>query len=178
MTQLLDWLTHYSPLVVLLLAVAAALLFLIKLIVEKSIAAEFEHKAKVFELLLTRRSAFEEKVLLDRFALVTGFSSQLELVMTQLNRIRSGQPVPDGFMTQQEIVPLTQVFIDLEVQRLLLGEDFHRVFTQQALLALSSANIAKANKEAWCQAGEQWGLLRQELRQTLEAAFSVSNIRW
>jgi hypothetical protein len=125
MTQLLDWLTKYSPAVVLLIAFGAALLFVIKLIVEKSIASEFDAKSKVFETLLKRRSAFEEKVLSDRFALITGISTRLERVMTNLNRLRSGQPAPDGFMKQNEIVPLTEIFEDVSVNRLDLGEDFH-----------------------------------------------------
>ncbi len=84
MTQLLEWLTKYSPAVVLLLAFGAGLLFVIKLIVENSIASEFDAKSKVFEALLKRRSAFEEKVLSDRFVLITGLSTRLEHVMTNL----------------------------------------------------------------------------------------------
>jgi hypothetical protein len=49
MTQLLEWLTRYSPAVVLLIAFGAAMLFVTKLIVEKSVAYEFDTKTKVFE---------------------------------------------------------------------------------------------------------------------------------
>ena len=91
MAPLLDWLSQYSPAVVLLIAFGAAFLFVTKLIVEKSIASEFDAKSKVFETLFKRRSAFEEKVLSDRFALITGLSACLERVMTNLTRVRSGQ---------------------------------------------------------------------------------------
>src|SRR5688572_27653505 len=104
MIQLLDWLTKYSPAVVLLLALGAGLLFIAKLVVEKSIASEFDAKSKIFETLLERRSAFEEKVLSDRFALIAGLSASLERVMTNGNRLRSGRAVSDGFMKQNEIV--------------------------------------------------------------------------
>src|SRR5438034_9045146 len=106
MTELLEWLAKYSPAVVVLLALGAALLFVIKLIVEKSIASEFDAKSKMFEAVLKRRSAFEEKVLSDRFALITGLAARLERVMTNLNRLKSGYPTPDGFVKQNEIILL------------------------------------------------------------------------
>ncbi len=52
MAELLDWLTKYSPAVVLLIALGAAVLFVIKLIVEKSISSGFDAKTKVFGTLL------------------------------------------------------------------------------------------------------------------------------
>src|SRR5918992_5048596 len=154
MAQLLDWLTKYSPEVVVLIAFGAALLFVMKLIVEKSIASEFDAKSKVFEALLERRSAFEEKVLSDRFALISGLSARLERVMTNLNRLRSGQPAPDGFMKQNEIVPLTEIFEDVSIHRLVLGEDFYRLFSKQAEFALKAANLSSS--EDWRETGEEW----------------------
>ena len=161
----------------LLIAFGAGLLFVTKLIVEKSIASEFDAKSKaVFETLLKRRSAFEEKVLSDRFALITGLSARLERVMTNLNRLRSGQPAPDGFMKQNEIVPLTEIFEDLEIHRLVLGEDFYRLFGEQAQLALQVANLRSS--EDLAKSGEEWTRLREEIRLAAEAAFGISKIRW
>lgn len=176
MADLLDWLSRYSPAVVLLIAFAAALLFVTKLIVEQSIAHEFDTKSKVFERLLERRSAFEDRVLSERFALITGMSARLERVMTNLNRLRSDQQAPDGFMQQNEIVPLTEIFEDLEVHRLVLGEDFHRLFSKQARLALQAANANSTDD--WRGNAEQWARVREEVRQAAEAAFGISKIHW
>ena len=176
MTQLLDWLTEYSPPVVLLIAFGAGLLFVINLIVEKSIASVFNAKSKVFETMLERRSAFEEKVLSDRFALITGLSARLERVITNLNRLRSGQPAPDGFMKQNEIVPLTEIFEDLEIHRLVLGEDFHRLFLKQAQVALKVANMR--SPDHWTKGADEWTRLREEIRLAAESAFGISKIRW
>jgi hypothetical protein len=175
MTQLLDWLTKYSPAVVVLLAFGAGLLFVIKLIIEKSIASEFDAKSKVFEALLKRRSAFEEKVLSDRFALITELSARLEHVVTNLNRLRSGQPTPDGFMKQNEIVPLTEIFEDIEIHQLVLGEEFHRLFLKQAQFTLKVANISTVSPEDW---SEEWVRLRQDIRLAAETAFGISQIHW
>ena len=176
MTQLLEWLTQYSPPIVLLLAFGAGLLFIIKLIVEKSISSAFDAKSKAFEKLLERRSAFEEKVLSDRFTLVTELSARLERVVTNLNRLRSGKPVPDGFMRQQEIVPLTEIFGDLEIHRLVLSEDFYRLFAKQAQLALKMSNMR--SQEDWTNAIQEWTRLREEIRFAAENAFGISKIRW
>ena len=176
MAQVLDWLTRYSPGVVLVIALAAVLLFLVRLIVEKSIASQFDAKSRVFEALLKRRSAFEEKVLSDRFALITGLSARLERVMTNLNRLRSGRPAPDGFMKRNEIVPLTEIFEDVSIHRLVLGEDFYTLFSKQAEFALKAANLSSS--EDWRETGEEWAALREEIRLAAEAAFGISKIHW
>ena len=176
MIQLLDWLTKYSPAVVVLIALGAAMLFVTKLIMERSIAYPFDTKSKFFDKLLERRSAFEDKVLSDRFALISGLSARLERVMTNLNRIRSGQQAPDGFMRENEILPLTEVFEDLEIHRLVLGEDFYRLFSRQAQLALKAANLS--NLEDWRNSGQEWARGREELRLAAEAAFGISKIHW
>jgi hypothetical protein len=172
----LDWHTKDSPAVVLLIALGAAMLFVTKLIVEKSVAYEFDTKSKIFEKLLERRSAFEDRVLSDRFALITGLSARLERVMTTLNRARSGQQAPNGFMSNNEIVPLTEVFEDLEVHRLVLGEDFYSLFSGQAELALKAANLSSL--EDWRNSGQEWARGREELRLAAEAAFGISKIHW
>src|SRR2546430_7372581 len=159
MTELLEWLAKYSPAVVVLLALGAALLFVIKLIVEKSIASEFDAKSKMFDAVLKRRSAFEEKVLSDRFALITGLAARLERVMTNLNRLKSGYPTPDGFVKQNEIIPLTEIFEDVKIHRLVLGDDFYTLFLKQAEVVLEAANAPSF--EDW-RGGEGWGQAQEE----------------
>ena len=175
MAPLLDWLSQYSPAVVLLIAFGAAFLFVTKLIVEKSIASEFDAKSKVFETLFKRRSAFEEKVLSDRFALITGLSACLERVMTNLTRVRSGQSVPEGFRNADEIVPLTEIFEDISVHQLVLGEDFHELFWQQARLAFTAAN---ASPKDWQKNLDDWEQRREEIQSATETAFGISKIQW
>jgi len=178
MTQLLEWFTRYSPTVVLLLALAAGLLFVVKLIVERSIASGFDRKTRMFDAFLKRRSAFEEKVLSDRFALVTSLHARLENVMTNLNRRRKGKPPTAGFIENGEIVPLTSVFEDLEIHRLVLGEDFHALFTRMARMALETANVAMSDSEAWEKSVEGWPGLRQEIRVEAERNFGINQIHW
>jgi len=100
---------------------------------------------------------------------------RLERVMTNLNRVRHGQQV-QGFMKQNEIVPLTEIFEDLEIHRLVLGEDFYRLFSKQARLALRAANAR--SPEDWAESGEEWDRLREEIRSAVEAVFGISQIRW
>jgi len=176
MNDLLTWSKNYSPLVLLLLAFGAALLFVVRLIVEKGIASQFDARSKTFETLMKRRSAFEEKVLAERFALVTGLSARLERILTNLNRRRSGHPLPEGFLQNGEIVPLTEVFEEIAIHRLLLGEEFHALFLKHASHALAIAN--SSTDEAWQQRGHEREVLLDELRLAAEAAFGISQIRW
>ena len=176
MSEILQWLKDYSPGVVLLIALGAALVFVIKLIVEKSIESTFDARTKQLEKALERRSTFEEKVLSDRFSLIVAFSSRLERVLTNLNRLRSGQAAPDGFMRQSEIVPLTEIFEDLNVHRLVLGEVFHGLFFKQAQLGLNVANAS--SDEEWKALAEEWTGTQQAIHREVEAAFGISAIKW
>ena len=176
MSEVLEWLKDYSPGVVLLMALGAALVFVIKLIVEKSVESTFDARTKQLEKALERRSTFEEKLLSDRFSLIAAFASRLERVMTNLNRLRSGRAAPDGFMKQHEIVPLTEIFEDLNVHRLVLGEVFHGLFLNQAQLALRAANTS--SDEGWKALAEEWIGVQEAIRREAEAAFGISGIKW
>lgn len=176
MTQLLDWLTQYSPPIVLLIALGAAFLWVAKVILERSIASGFAAQSKRLEMALTRRSAFEEKVLLERFERINGFNEKLMRVMTNLNRMRSGQPVPQDITKHGEIVPLTEVFEELEVHRLMLGGEFYGLFLAQSQLALKVANERSAENLA--RHVEEWYRLQEEIRSAVEEAFGISRIRW
>lgn len=176
MSEILDWLTQYSPPIVLLIALGAGLLWAAKLVIERSIESGFDAQSKRLEMALTRRSAFEEKVLLERFERINGFNEKLMRVMTNLNRMRSGQPVPQDITKHGEIVPLTEIFEELEVHRLVLGGDFYRLFLAQSQLALKVANERSAEERA--RYVEEWYRLQEEVRLAIEEAFGISKIRW
>jgi hypothetical protein len=162
-------------LVVLLTAIGSAIGVVLKLVVERTIASSFDTHAKALQLQMQRRAAFEDQVLADRFALVTTFAARLERVATNLNRIQAGQPAPDGFMREGEIVPLTEIFEDLEIQRLVLGEEFYDPFARQAQLAWRIANTQDPQEREQC--GAAWVQLREEIRSAAEEVFAITRIR-
>src|SRR5262245_8473432 len=113
MEAILKWLSAYSLPVVILLAIGAAFLFVFQKIAEKAVAQAFDRHAKALELRLTRRSAFEEKLLTDRYLALVELNGRLGQFLTTINRIRSGQPAPKGFYAEghrREVVPLTAIF--------------------------------------------------------------------
>lgn len=176
MADLLQWLGRYSPGVVALLALAAAALFVLKLAVERGIHAGFEAQAKAAELSLTRRSAFEERILTERYTHVTGFSARLERLATQLNRIRHGQPAPEGLYRGDELVPLTEILEELSIHRLVLGEAFFDALNRQALLLLAMAGgDGDAPPDA---SGASWLAARDRVRALAEEQFRIQSIRF
>jgi hypothetical protein len=54
-----------------------------------------------------------------------------------------------------------EIFEDVSIHRLVLGEDFHRLFVKQAQLALKTANAA--SPEDWRKSGDEWTRLREEV---------------
>ena len=156
---------------VLLLALWSATIYIIRSIVDKSIDAKFEAYSKRFET----RLDFEQKILSERYTLIMELSRRLEKVMTNLNRKRTNMPIPDGFITAtNEIVPLTEIFEDLEINRLALTERFYLLFTEQAKLALRAANAVDSE---WQEIFEDWANLRAEIRAATDEVFALSKIK-
>jgi hypothetical protein len=165
MTEILGWLQQYSAGVVVLIAIGAALLYLMKLLIEKTIDNS-----------LKRRSAFEEKVLTDRFTLLASFSSRMHKVTTTLNRVRAGQPCPDGFFEQNEIVPLTTICEDISANRLVLGETFHQMLFEKtdAMVRLANAH----DDDVWNAASVELAAIDSKLLAEAERVFGISRIAW
>ncbi|MFL6237107.1 MAG: hypothetical protein ACJ76N_28515 [Thermoanaerobaculia bacterium] len=161
----------YSPAVAVLLITLAAIALVLREAVKTAVT-------NTLELRLKRRSAFEDKVLSDRFSLIIGLSTRLERIMTNLNRRRAGQTIPDGFINLNEIVPLTEIFEDLIVHRLVLAEQFYDLFRRKAELASRAANINAQNEQEWSSIAKEWEGLRGEARAATEEAFGISKIKW
>ncbi|MEO1000353.1 MAG: hypothetical protein AAFW69_07085 [Pseudomonadota bacterium] len=143
METLIGWLGTYSPGVVAVLVTGGALLWLIREVTKGAVAAEFDRLTKAIELRLERRSAFEERVMLDRYAVAGDLHMRIVRVMTDLNRHRSGTPV-EGLFSGRDIVPLTDVYERLEANRYLLPEGLHRLLVERARLVLAIANAPDA----------------------------------
>lgn len=174
MTELISWMKEYSPPIVLALAGLAAIIFVLQKVVEKAIETSFEQKKKDFELFLERRSTFWEKVLAERYTLVTGLLTRLEKIATNLNRIRTNHPVPSGFKQGNEIVPLTEVFEDIEIHRLLLSDHYHDLFYSLARLTLDIANAT--DNAAWAELGAKRSELHKRVRHAADQDFHISQI--
>jgi hypothetical protein len=140
--------------------------------VEKSIDASFERKKKETELLLGRQSTFHDGVLSDRYTLIGGLLARLERVSTNLNRLRSEAPVVDGFKRGNEIVPLTEVYEDLEIHWLVLGDRYHELFHRLADTTLALANTTSETE--WSRLVQERSGLRKQLRELADADFRVS----
>jgi hypothetical protein len=120
MNDLLKWIATYSPSVAVLLVLGAGVVFVFKIVVERAIDAKFAEQTKLLELRLQRRSAFEERVLLDRYQLVTQLSNRLEDVRHNIARVRSGTPAAKDFQVGQDIPSLTAIHGELKVNRSIL----------------------------------------------------------
>ena|SRR5687768_2767358 len=172
MTELIEWMGQYSLPVVLLLAALAGFVFVIRKTVEKAIEARFDARKKEIELLLGRQSSFKDKVLSERYALIVGLFARIERIVTNLNRLRSGNPVPDGFQRGNEIVALTEVYEDLQIHRLVIGDRYHDLFLQLAHIALKLANTK--DDVGWQKLGIERDSLQKQVRELADADSGIS----
>jgi hypothetical protein len=89
-TSILEWFEEYSFGIVLLLVLASALIYVIRIVVEKAVNARFDKYSTELALSLGRRSNFEERVLVDRYSAFTDLTTRLETIATEINRLTHG----------------------------------------------------------------------------------------
>ncbi|MBA3965034.1 MAG: hypothetical protein H0X47_04555 [Nitrospirales bacterium] len=136
MEVLLEWIKHYSLPVVVLLCLGTVWVFVLSKTVEQAISAEFDQRTKQVNVRLEKRSNFEEQVLLDRYKVVRDVERRIQKVATDLNRVRHGSKVK-GRMNGSAIVPLTEVFEELNSNRFLLTKPLYHILSRQAQLVLN-----------------------------------------
>lgn len=174
MPVILDWLGSYSGPVVVLIVLGAGFLFVARTVVERGVDAGITARVEKGRLRLGRRSAFEERVLTDRYLAFQDLFARLQGVTTTLNRIDHGQSPPDGFFedlpSRREIVPLTAVFEDLSTKEPILGPRLHSALEGTAQAALALANSAEDI--------EHWMSARRALLSAAEHEFGLSKIKW
>ena len=94
MGTIIELFEQYSAPIILMIAFSSAIVYVIKLVIDKTVATHFDRYTKEIELRMNRRSEFEQKVLLDRYELVSEIANRIERVTTDLNRARSCLRLP------------------------------------------------------------------------------------
>ena len=79
-------------------------------------------------------------------------------------------------MQGREILPLTEVYVDLQARRFLLQEPFYRLLNAQADALLASANADSADE--WERSGRQYLGLIDEIRGEMNRTFGIDSITW
>lgn len=176
MVDILQWFATYSPAVAFTIVAAAGLVFVLKTVTENAIASEFDRYKREIELRLERRSNFEEKILLDRYTVIRELQTRIGRVMTDLNRQRQGIVV-DGLMRGGDIVPLTEVFELLAVNRYLITDRFHKILWDQSQLLIRMAN-AKDDQVAVMEIQNQYVRLIEMLYEAMNEVFGIDKIAW
>jgi hypothetical protein len=175
MEDILKWLSTYSLPIVFLIILGAVFIYFVKMVTEKVISNEFDRYKKVIELELQRRSSFEEKILLDRYFIIRELQTKIGNVMTNLNRIRHGGKV-DGFIVNNDIVPLTEIFELLAVNKYLITKKFHEIFWQQSQIAIGFAN--QKDELLLKQLETKYIELLEEFYKEINEMFDLEKIKW
>ena len=173
MQEILKWLSEYSPAVVLLLVFGSALAFVLKLVTEKAISGEFDRYKREIELKLQTRSNFEERILIDRYTIIRDLEARIGRVATDLNRRRRGMTVK-GLINAGDIVPLTEVFDLLALNRYLITETFHRLLLNQSQALINMANEADPEKLRGIDA--QYLELLNDFHKAIDEMFGIEKI--
>ena len=184
MDQIILWLKEYSPPVALLLMIGIAAAYFLKLVIEKQIDKSFQAANRRIELLLARRSAFEEKVLTQRYSLITELSGRMHEILIELERASKGQGLSPDIYRNGELLPMTRVDQDLRVNRLALTESFYNLLREKyevleiAIKALQDAANAEDPAAARSRIAIQVDKVDARLRDEADRVFGISKISW
>lgn len=179
MNDVVDWLTRYPLWIVVVLAIAAFVLYVAKLLAEHVAERRAEWTA-AHQFRVDGRTSFETRVLTDRYKIFKDLFARLVRIMTDLDRVHAGMPPhEEPFLVRMgnrnEIVPLTAVLEDLEMHRLVLGDEIYNQFSEAADLLRRMANAGPAESG---RLASRWSEVRGRLRELAETEFGLSQIRW
>jgi hypothetical protein len=175
METIIKLVEQYSAPIVLLIAFSSAMIYVLKLVVEKTVSTHFDRYSKEIELKLNRRSEFEQKVLLDRYELVSDLANRIERVASDLNRARHGIEV-QGLFEKGDLVPLSVIFEDLVSKRYLLTERFYQFFWNQSQVVLKIANAK--DKSSLEELTQQYIRNREKFIRAVNKVFGIDKISW
>ena len=178
MADLAELLRDYSVPALLLVAVLAAGIFVSKLVVEQAITKRLDVYAEELTLRLGRRSAFEEKILMDRYTVFIDIVTRIERIQTKLNRRRLGDPVPEGLIEGNEVVPLTAVFEDLSIHEMALGAALATELRRHADLVLELANYNHMSESQQWDHNVRSRQCQARLRELANEEFGLDKITW
>ncbi len=175
METIINWLTNYSLPIVFLIILGAIFIYLIKMVTEKTISNQFDKHKKILELDLARRSNFEERILLDRYVLIQEIQTKIENISTNLNRVKNGAKI-DGFIVNNDLVPLTEIYELLSTKRFMLTNKFYDLFISQANLILNLSNEKDSHKQK--EIGDKYLKLKDQFYNEMIKMFDIDNIKW
>lgn len=174
MEEIIKWLSTYSFPIVLLILTGTIFIYLMKMVTEKIISNEFDRHKKAMELDLQRQSSFEEKILLDRYSIIRELQTKIGNVMTNLKRRRHGTEI-EGFIVNSDIIPLTEIFEILAVNKYLITKDFHDIFWQQSQIAIQFAN--ENNEFCLKQLEDKYLELLEQFYKKMNDMFDIEKIK-
>lgn len=112
-----------------------------------------------------------------RYNLVVKLENQMVEIEANLNRIMSGQKPPPGFFVEYdgtiEIVPLSNVFNDIEANKALLTQEFYDSLKKQAELLLEMAQAKDINE--FNNLGQEYLKAREEVQTIFTSHFGLEN---
>lgn len=112
---------------------------------------------------------------MDRYLMIRELQTKIGIVLTNLKRVKNGTKL-EGFIVNNDIVPLTEVFESLAVNKYLITDKFHRIFWEQSQIALQFAN--ETNEAKMKELGDNYLNLVDELYKEMNEMFELDKIKW
>ena len=139
MTNFIDWLETYHWQVAFDLAMISILLFVGKKYINKLISSYFDTISNQFIIAFKNRSEFEQKILLDKYALSMNSFDKLNEILTNTIRYTTGI-YDESFIKNGEIPELTELLQSISSRKFLLKNGLYELFSDMSELILQIAN--------------------------------------
>lgn len=175
MKELLELTKEFSVAAILVTALVAAGIFVLRNGVEKAIDDAFDRRSAALALELERRSRFEEMILIERYQTISELLNKVGRITTELNRRRNGEQI-DGLMKGREIVPLTDIYELLAAKRHVVTERFYPLIAELCNSVLALANASDSSD--YDSLVQRYVQRLHEIQSEMDLAFGLSKINW
>lgn len=181
MDVLVNYLTRYSPPVVATLVCLFIGGYFVKYGIEKTLEAEFQKRDRQLELAMKRQSNFQEKILWEKYIVLTSQNEELHKLRAEINKVIITKPEKILFKEGVDIPRLTAVYEQLNINRFLIGEEIYRLMRKQGrlLMAFSKLNIKDNNDKKSIEAYKKFQVKFKEVdeqyRNSMQLTFNIDN---
>lgn len=174
MDVLVRYISRYSPPVIVAIVTLVIGGYFIKYGIERTLEAEFQKRDREQELAMKRQSNFQEKVLWQKYALMTQQNEVLHQLRAEINGFLVGAR-ERTFVKDGHIYRLTTVYEQLNINRFLIGEELYQLMIKHAALLQRFGSLKSKNDKEYSETVAQFLQIDEQFRAAMRESFNIGD---
>jgi hypothetical protein len=174
MDVLFRYISRYSPPVIVAIITLVIGGYFIKYGIERTLEAEFQKRDRELELAMKRQSNFQEKVLWQKYSLLTSQNEILHQLRAEIHGYILGT-AEQTFVKNGHVYRLTDVYEQLNINRFLIGEEMYRLMTQHAATLQRFSKLKSKQDKAYGETITLFLEIDEQYRYAMREVFNIGD---